>query len=597
MLAIILSWIFISYIFLSLGDALVWVYNKLSSRDETYSVLDTFLLGLCSTSILLSITSLGLPSNQYMLAALTLLSTGYWLARRNRFGELLTLINSRVRSFSLFQILLMVLPIVGLILANSWESGVLDSLYYHQQNIRWNEEFAVVPGLGNLEHRFGFNSNYMLISAIFTFRFVFGEALYTLQALLAIYILCWTMIEVFKSGYEVKRVALLFVYLAFVFTYSYTMTSTSTDAIPSFVFFYVVAKLLLYPKFITERMLLVVAIPVLMVTFKLTVIPFCLIALYLLIRVFRKRDVRTGITLLAIGTLIVVPWVVRNIIISGYLVFPFHEIDIFSFDWKIPEYVAVHERAFIINCGVDVLNMLIDSFSHPRLSLASAQEIGIGVSLFTFVFISPLAMIFTFVKRKYIHKSIYYIYGILLLVICIWAIGGPDPRFIGGCLFVTIYVVLFILLNSRKERYSKPIGLSVLLLTSGLLTAWGGIRTSNVTSLLNDKGTLGETYTIKDILYKPFSHRRQLHIYGRITEDFRPYELNNGIVIYISKSENIDYSRKVTYDVLPATVLRSDDIYKYQDVSTIEARGYHLQDGFRVKEAYREDEKPLDAKE
>lgn len=595
MLAIILSWIFISYTFLSLGDALVSIYNKLCAKHETYSIIDTFLLGLCSTSILLSITSLGLPSNQYMLLALIILSTIYWIIRRDRLKELISVYKEQIKSFSVFQILLMVLPVIGLILANSWESGVMDSLYYHQQNIRWNEEFSVVPGLGNLEHRFGFNSNYMLVSAIFTFRFLFGDAIYTLQALIAVYILIWSMVEVFKSGYEMKRVALLFVYLAFLFTYSYTMTSTSTDAIPSFVFFYLVAKLLLYPKFITDKMLMVVAIPVLMVTFKLTVIPFCLIALYLLIRVFKKKDIRTVMFLLTTSLLIILPWVVRNVIISGYLVFPFQEIDIFSFDWKIPKYVALHERVFIFQCGIDVLKMLIESFSHPRLSMASIQEIGIGVSLFTFVFISPLAMIFAFVKRKHLDKSIYYIYGILLLVICVWAIGGPDPRFIGGCLFVTIYIVLFILLNTQKERYSKPIGISVVILTTGLLTAWGGIRTSNVSSLLNAEGTLGETYSIKDILYKPFSHRRQLYIYGRITQDFRPYELNNGVSIYISKSENIDYSRKVTYDVLPATVLRSDDIYKYQDVSTIEARGFSLQDGFRVKEEYREKEKPLEA--
>ncbi len=597
MLAIIISWIFISYIFLSLGDAFVSIYNKVCRKAEVYSVLDTFLLGLCSTAVILCFTSFMVPSDQFVLLALTIFSTIYWIIRRKRIVELFLLFRSEFKSLSWFHLLLIILPVIGLILANSWESGVLDSLYYHQQNIRWNEEYAVVPGLGNLEHRFGFNSNYMLVSAIFTFRFIFGEAIYSLQSLLAVYILCWAMIQTIKSRYEIKRVALLFVYLAFVFTYSYTMTSTSTDAIPSFVFFYLVAKLLLYPKDITEKMLLMVAIPVLMVTFKLTVIPFTLISLYLLILVFRKKDIQTGFFLLGVGSFIILPWVIRNIIVSGYLVFPFHEIDIFSFDWKIPKYVAVHERAFIMRCGVDVLNALIDSFSHPRLSMSSIQEIGIGLSLFTFAFVSPLVMLFAFFKRKYLDKSIFYIYGILVLVICVWAIGGPDPRFIGGCLFVTIFIVLFVLLNIGKERHSKIWGVQVLLLTVILLTTWGFVRTSNVTSLLNKEGTLGQTYSIEDVLYKPFTHRRQLFIYGRTTNRFIPYRLNNDIVIYMSKSENIDHSRKVTYDVLPATVYRSDDVDKYQDIATIEARGYSLQDGFRVKKEYREKELPLNESE
>lgn len=487
----------------------------------------------------------------------------------------------------------MALPVIGLIIANSWESGVLDSLYYHQQNIRWNEEFAVVPGLGNLEHRFGFNSNYMLVSAIFTFRFMFGQAIYSLQGLIAVYILVWAMIEVFRSQYELKRVVLLFVYLVFVFTYSYTMTSTSTDAIPSFVFFYLIAKFLLYPKSITDKMLLSVVIPVLMVTFKLTIIPFCLISLFLLVMVFKKKDLKTGFFFLSAGCVIVLPWVIRNIIISGYMVFPFHEIDIFSFDWKVPKYVAVQERAFIIKCGVDVLNMLIDSFARPKLSLASIQEIGIGLSLFTFAFVSPLAIIFAFFKRKNLDRSIFYIYGILLLVICVWAIGGPDPRFIGGCLFVTIYIVLYILIDNGKEYHTKLTGIGTLFLTASLLFSWGFVRTGNMCSLLNKEGQLGETYSIKDIVYKPFSHRKQLRIYGRITDRFIPYKLNNDIIIFMSKSENIDHSRKVTFDVLPATVYRSDDRDKYQDISTIEARGFSLQDGFRVKEEYRDKEKSI----
>lgn len=593
MLVIILSWILISYVLLSLGDIFVYIYNRLCRKNEVYSVLDTFLLGLCTVAVLLSISSLGLPSNQYILLVFVILSTGYWIVRRNRFRGLLRLFYSHVRSFSLFQILLMALPVVGLIISNSWESGVLDSLYYHQQNIRWNEEYAVVPGLGNLEHRFGFNSNYMLVSAIFTFRFIFGQAIYSLQGLIAVYILLWIMVEVFRSQYEIKRVVLLFVYLAFVFTYSYTMTSTSTDAIPSFVFFYLIARFLLYPKSITDKMLLSVTIPVLMVTFKLTIIPFCLISLFLLIMVFKKKDKRTGVFFLLAGCLIVVPWVVRNIIISGYVVFPFHEIDLFSFDWKVPKYVAVQERAFIIKCGVDVLNMLVDSFTRPKLSLASIQEIGIGLSLFTFVFISPLAIVFAFFKRKNLDRSIFYIYGILLLVIGVWVIGGPDPRFIGGCLFVTIYIVLFILLDKGKANRCKPLGVGMLLLTAVLLLSWGFVRTANMCNLLNKAGQLGETYSIKDILYKPFTHRRQLQIYGRVTDRFIPYKLNNDIIILMSKSENIDHSRKVTFDVLPSTVYSSDEKDKYQDISTIEARGFSLQDGFRVKEEYGEKAKPV----
>lgn len=587
MLAIALSWIVISIVFLSFGDFFLFLYNRLCKRKEEYSVIDTFLLGMCFTTVALSVSSIWLPSNQYILAVYLLICTIYWALRRERLFYLWENLKDRLKSFTVLQLILIILPIIGLLIATSWEAGVYDSLFYHQQNIRWNEEYAAVPGLANLEDRFGFNSSYMLLSALFSFRFMFGEAIYTLQSLLAIYILCWTMIEVIKSKYEIKRVALLFVYMSFIFTYSYVMTSTSTDAIPSFVSFYLVAKLLLYPNLIREKKLMMVAIPVLMVTFKLTIIPFCLLSLYMLYLVFKEKDYRTFAFFLITGTLIILPWVVRNIIISGYLIYPFHEIDLFSFDWKVPKEVALQERAFITQCGVDVLNALVASFSHPRFALSSMQEIGIGLSLFTFVYISPLAIIFALIRRKKLDKSIYFIYAILVCVILVWYTGGPDPRFIGGCLFVTIFIVLFILLDVIKKTHWKWLGICIILLTSGLLTAWGFIRTSNYCYLLNLEGKTEETFSMADIVYRPFSHKRQLEIWGYNTTDYTPYELNNGIVIYMSRVRNLDISRTVTFDVLPSTVYRSDEPSKYQDISTIEARGSSLQDGFRVKEEYK----------
>lgn len=587
MLAIILSWIVISIVFLSFGDFFISFYNYVCKRKEEYSAIDTFLIGICLTTVALSISSIWLPSNQYILGAYLILCIGYWIIRRKRLSVLGRTLKERLRSFTPLQLALIILPVIGLIIATGWEAGVYDSLYYHQQNIRWNEEFSVVPGLANLEDRYGFNSSYMLLSALFSLRFIFGEAIYALQALLAVYILCWIMIEVMKSKYEIKRVALLFVYMSFMFTYSYVMTSTSTDAIPSFVSFYLVAKLLLYPNLIKEKKLMMIAIPVLMVTFKLTIIPFCLLSLYILYLVFKEKDYRTFAFFLTTGIIIILPWVIRNVLISGYLIYPFHEIDIFSFDWKVPKEVALQERAFITKCGVDVLNMLVASFSHPRFTLSSMQEIGIGISLFTFVFISPLAIIFGLIRRKNLDKSIYFIYAILVCVILVWYMGGPDPRFIGGCLFVTIFIVLFILLDAIKKAHWKWLGIGVVLLTSGLLTAWGFIRTSNYCFLLNQEGKLGETYSMKDILYRPFSHRRQLTIWGYDTNNYTPYQLNNGVTIYMSRSRNLDISRVVTFDVLPSTVYRSDEPSKYQDISTIEARGNKLQDGFRVKEQYR----------
>ena len=49
-----------------------------------------------------------------------------------------------------------------------------------------------------------------------------------------------------------------------------------------------------------------------------------------------KKGVAIGIYLVS-GIIAVLPYLIRNIILSGWLIYPFAGLDLFSFDWKIPE--------------------------------------------------------------------------------------------------------------------------------------------------------------------------------------------------------------------------------------------------------------------
>ncbi len=174
MFAVAISWIAILIVFLSFGDFLVSSYNKLCRQDEKYGLLDIFLLGMCFTLIPLSLSSFWLPSNHFILLSYLILSVLYWMVRKDHFFSTLRQIKGKLSSYSYLQLLIFAIPVISIMAVIVWQVGVYDSLYYHQQNIRWNEEYAIVPGLGNIEHRFGFNSNYLLLSAIFSLRFIFG---------------------------------------------------------------------------------------------------------------------------------------------------------------------------------------------------------------------------------------------------------------------------------------------------------------------------------------------------------------------------------------------------------------------------------------
>lgn len=586
MLAIIVSWISISIVFLSFGNFFVFLYNKLSKQDERYGVIDTFLLGMCFTLIPLSLSSLWLPSNQYILLAYLLFSVIYWVLRKEHFRNILKQSNQRLQRFKTLQLVAFILPVMAIMIATLWQVGVFDSLFYHQQNIRWNEEFAVVPGLGNLEHRFAFNSNYLLLSSIFSFRFLFGEAIYSLHVLVLVYVLCWILKEIFSFGFELKRLLLLIVFIGYIFVFGYSLASTSTDAIPNIVSFYLIARLLLYPDSIKEKLLFYICIPIILLTFKINILPLSLLSLAAIYYSFKAKQYKSIIITLSTATIIITLWLIRNVIISGYLIFPFSEINIFTVDWKIPKGIAVEEVDFIKSCAIRIFNDLIN-----HLTTFSFTIEGIKNWLISFIFtcpviISPLVVIYSLIRKKYLNKIIYLIYISLLSIFIIWYIGGPDPRFIGGALFAMFYFVIYLLLEKEEEKHFNVTGTLVVSLFVTTMAAWPVVRTNKFTKMF---GLLvsqeNNKRPISNILVRPYPYKELLRSAGIYKDSFYEYHISDDVSVYISESPEVLNGRYVCFDSpFPCTISASGVGIKYLDVTEIEARGRSLQDGFKVKE-------------
>lgn len=585
MLAIIISWIAIAVVFLSLGDIFISLYNRLCKQDEQYGLTDTFLLGMCFTLIPVSITSFWLPSNHYILSALITACIIYWIIRRNHLRAVVRKVKSSFVHLHAFQSAIFIIPIISLMVAIIWQVGVFDSLLYHQQNIRWNEEFAIVPGLGNIEHRFSFNSNYLLLSAIFSLRVLFGEGVYSLQVLVLAAIICWTIKEIIQSGYEIKRILLLLVITGYIFTFGYSLAATSTDAIPSLVSLYLIAKLLLYPNSPDNKKLFFIVIPIALITFKLTTIPLGLISLYILGRLIRSKEYRAVLFLSFILAVILALWFTRNVIISGYLVFPLHEIDIFSVDWKLPAFVAIEEKDFILSCGIGVLKDVVWQILNPELSsFGGIYKWGMNLIFIVPTLLSPVVVVYSLMKKRYLNKNIYFVYIVLLVIIGLWYMGGPDPRFIGGILFAIIYYICYLLLATREEKLYPKTGTILTAAFALLMGYWAVSRSIKFYNMFDLKTPKANSRPVSDIIIRQYPYRELLKSLTLYTDEFLPYKLDNGATIYISKSPEIPDGRFVCFESpFPCTVLQADALGKYQDISSVTTRGRSLQEGFRPK--------------
>ncbi len=586
MLAIIVSWISISIVFLSFGDFFVFLYNKLSKQNERYGVVDTFLLGMCFILIPLSFSSFWLPSNQYILFAYLLFCVIYWVLRKEHLRNILTQFKQRLQRFKTLQLVAFVIPVLAIAIAILWQVGVFDSLFYHQQNIRWNEQFAVVPGLGNLEHRFAFNSNYLLLSSVFSFRFLFGEAIYSLHVLVLVYVLCWILKEIFLSGFELKRLLLLIVFTGYIFIFGYSLASTSTDAIPNIISFYLISRLILYPDSIKEKLLFYICIPITLVTFKINILPLSLLSLVAIYYSFRAKQYKSIIISLSITAIIITLWLIRNVIISGYLVFPFSEIDLFAVDWKIPKAIAVEEVDFIKSCAIRIFNDLINHLTTFSFTIEGIRNWLISFIFICPVIISPLVVIYSLVRKKYLNKIIYLIYICLLFIFMIWYVGGPDPRFIGGALFAMLYFVIYLLLEKEKEKHFNITGRIIVGLFVVTMAAWPVVRTNKFTEMFGLKVSQeNNKRPISDVLVRPYPYKELLRSAGIYKDSFYIYPISCNVSVYISESPEVLNGRYVCFDdPFPCTISAFGEGIKHLNVTEIEARGKSLQDGFRAKD-------------
>lgn len=575
MLINIITWLTIFFILFSFGDILLVLFNKLCRCKEDYNPVDKTLLGLSFIIIPLSIWSLWLPSNQFFLLICFLVSFNYWVFSYKRFSVLFAQLRKDLKeSLSVAEIGLLLLFVLSSLYFFTWQQDVYDSAFYHMQNIRWNEEYAVVPGLANLDDRFGFNSNYFLLSAIFTFRFLLGEAIYPLQPFIVTLVGCWVLYELISSRYEKKRVIVLLSYILLFWVSIYFLGNTSTDIFPNFIVFYLFANIVLYPNTIKNRCLLGMVLPVFLLTCKLSVFPIGLISLYLLYWLCKTKQYKVVSFVATMALLILIPWFIRNVVVSGYLLYPLYQLDFFSFDWKVPVDVAIKEKAYIFDVGYYFFRVAL---RYPHQSVRDPLFINIITDvIFLLTFISFAFALYIYVsRRKNLNPSVCLLYAIYLLSLIVWAFGGPDVRFVAGILCAVIFTGGVLLTqNSRKKAncISSVLGSAVILVFTLSLLAWTysrycafGVETKEPISRLHSKA-----------LFKPFSVKDQQKIKGfDQSENFIIYEINNDQFIRVTDG--------LPYDMaLPASI--ASHYAKFSPLECIEARGYSIDEGYRVRE-------------
>lgn len=221
-----------------------------------------------------------------------------------------------------------------------------DTGTYHLQAIQWNEKYGIVPGLANLIRQLGFNSNWFIWQALTGGNHLGLSSLYTANAFLYL-VICAGFI------YELKHVKnpfpTLWFLLAMVVIGGVKYVGSVSPDLP--VLLLSAYCIWLYYKNRKESLpnpltlAFITILPLFLITIKISAVPVLLITLFQLIHSYKTRLFKPLLTLCFItGFFWVLPWVIGNIILSGYIVFPSQLLDVFNFDWKVPDFLIIDEQ-------------------------------------------------------------------------------------------------------------------------------------------------------------------------------------------------------------------------------------------------------------
>lgn len=349
-----------------LSVAGIWIYMFLTTFLAGYGILqalagrlpyrvrhtDSYLVcGLAAVTVYAQFVSLagrvGLAANLVLGGA----CLGIWWHYRQALAGMLRGMWSDVRqNQSGKRVTMIVLAFLFFLFAYGTSRGIIhyDTSLYHAQSIRWLEEYGAVKGLGNLHCRLAYNSSSFALSALYSMAFLGGQSYHCAAGWLA-FLLAKVCLEIVDSLHmrrlrvsDFARVMGIY-YLVIIFD---EMISPASDYFMVLLAFYIIIRWLELLEQKTEEVFpyaMLCVLGVFLMTVKLSAALILLLAVqpacYLL---RRKRWKEIGIYL-GTGILAALPFFIRNVLLSGWLVYPFTQIDLFPVKWKIPKGMADYD--------------------------------------------------------------------------------------------------------------------------------------------------------------------------------------------------------------------------------------------------------------
>ena len=405
--------------------------------------------GIIFITVVVQISQLLFPVNlRYQLVFFTLLFLLIVFGFRNNYSTVIDYIKylSRTTSPLLFAAFLLFWILV--LLYNQGPTTMDDTESYHIQSIKWIKEYGSVPGLVNLHNRYGFNTSWFSFVAVFSTDInsnnFFTAANGFLTILSGFYILekCFK-----KQGNAQIAYALLFILCMYYYPFFRgNITTANYDYITTLICFVLFTEVIFHGKPGCYKYELLFW-PVFLFTVRIINFPLLIVSAFTLMSAF-QRSFKKSVTIIGISALMILPFLIRNVILSGYLFYPSMALDFFNPDWK-----ANKEDTLKLLRYIKFFNRTNTGFVplEQTATLKGGQWI-IPWFRYMFAYDKPIflmgiagilsATVTSISRRNNTSNYKLAILATMIVQIILWFLIAPDPRFIYGCLLLGTLILL-----------------------------------------------------------------------------------------------------------------------------------------------------------
>lgn len=445
-----------------------------------------------------------------------------------------------------------------------------DTGIYHAQMIHWYEDYGVVKGLGNLQQHFAYNSSSLAYAAVFSMKWLVGQSLHGTNGFLQAFLVVWAVRGL--RGFWRRKNHLAdgcrFAILVYALVVSERIMSPATDFSSMYLVLWVVciwADLLTGDKNaefgqIHGYALLSVA-AVFVATCKLSAGCLVILALYPFVKLLRRRQWKSIFIYIFCGVLVLAPWLIRNVLISGWLLYPFTALDLFHVDWKIPAEYVQHDSDQIKvwgRCLYDVARIDESPLSWFPVWWAEKRREEMMLLIGNVIALAGLALggVYTvFVRRGNLPWDKMMLYVAILCSIAGWFLTAPFIRY--GLAFLLLLPCMVI------GEWIRPIRMGPVRILSG----FGCVGVFLCLGMFWDYYVLFNLVWIKQNMGSRYYMIQQDYDLPEVY----PYEIEGGLTVYIPKQ-----GENISYYAFPGDA--------YQSMAErVKMRGENIRDGFMMK--------------